>query len=77
MSAITLESTVAPKRGERDMVPSTYKLPLTSFGPYSPHTATKGCQPSSPDKWAAGTCTLLKAVGANKMVGAAEGTGGG
>lgn len=73
VSAVALESFAAPKRGERDMVPSTYKLPMNAFGPYTPNTATKGCHASTPDKWAFGTCTLLKAVGANKMVSAAEG----
>lgn len=55
------------------MVPSSFKIPLNSFGPYTPNTATKGCAAAAPDKWAFGTCTLLKAAGPNKLASAAEG----
>jgi hypothetical protein len=54
------------------MVPSTYKIPMTKFGPYTPNSAAKGCHLQKPDKWAFGTCTLIKAVGANKLGSTAE-----
>jgi len=73
VNAITLESQVAPKRGERTETPSTFKIPLNRFGPYTPNTASKGCHPTKEDKWAFGTCTLMKALGPNKVAAAAEG----
>lgn len=67
VSAITLEGQTATKRGERVENPNIYKLPLTRFGPYTPNTKTKGCHPDTPDKWAFGTCTLLRAVGPREV----------
>ena len=58
------------------MVPSTYKIPMNSFGPYTPNTATKGCAAANAAKWAFGTCTLLKGLGPSKVAAAAEGTRG-
>jgi hypothetical protein len=74
VSAVALESSTTPnKRGERLETSSVFKLPITAFGPYTPHEATKGCDPARPDKWAFGTCTLLAGAGGGKTAPAAEG----
>lgn len=75
VDAMTLEGSAGPsKRGERVEVASAFSLPISAFGPYTPHTASKGCDPAKPDKWAFGTCTLLGAGAASgKLAPAGEG----
>jgi hypothetical protein len=39
-------------------------LPIVGFGPWAANNATGGCDARNPDRWPAGTCTLVGAAAA-------------
>lgn len=57
------------RRGDRSEQPQQQpaedggipSIPVLGFGPFAPNTTSEGCNETVPDKWAFGTCTLLKA----------------
>lgn len=53
-----------------DGIPS---IPVLGFGPFAPNTSAEGCNETVPDKWAFGTCTLLKASQPKQTAPSAEG----